>query len=208
MSKSAREDRLARGDARDACLARFTILPRHLDSLCPTRTSPQQLPSALPVTHLGYIWQDRVSSKDVLEPANTPSVLASLSQRRLHWFGHVRRMEDGRLPKDVLYGSRSVGRPMLRYKDVCERAMKSAEINPELWEAAAADRSNWRRVVRTGVKRAEAKREQLWHDRRERQRARASSVPSLSTVYICSKCSRDCHSRIGLYSHSRRCPVK
>ena len=25
-------------------------------------------------------------------------------------------------------------------------------------------------------------------------------------AYICSNCNRDCHSRIGLYSHSRRCP--
>ena len=87
-------------------------------------------------------------------------------------------MEDGRVPKDVLYGklasgSRPVGRPMLRYKDVCKRDMKSAEFNPDLWEAAAAHHSDSRRVVRTGVMRAEAKTEQLWHDRRERQRARA-----------------------------------
>ena len=82
--------------------------------------------------------------------------------------------------------------------------MKSAEITDDLWEAAAANRSDWRRVIRTGVKRAEAKREQLWHDKRERQRARATSVPSLPTAYICRNCDRNCHSRIELYSHSRR----
>ena len=97
---------------------------------------------------MSIFYQDRVSNTDVLERTNTPSVLALLSQRRLRWLGHVRRMEDGRLPKDVFYGelasgSRPVGRPMLRYKDVCRRDMKSAEINPDLWEAAAADRSNW-----------------------------------------------------------------
>ena len=131
-----------------------------------------------------YPGLDRVSNKDVLERLNSPSVLKLLSQRRLRWLGHVLRMEDGHLPKDVLYsefasGSRPVGRPMLRFKDVCNRDMMSAEINPDIREAAAADRSNWRCVVRTGVKRAEAKREQLWHDRRERQRARETSVPSL-----------------------------
>ena len=97
---------------------------------------------------LGIFCQDRVSNTDVLERANTPSVFALLFQRRLHWLGHVRRMEDGRLSKDILYGkfasgSRPVGRPMLRYKDVYRRDMKSAEINPDLWEAAAADRNNW-----------------------------------------------------------------
>ena len=158
---------------------------------------------------MSIFWQDRVSNTDVVERANTPSVLALLSQRRLRWIGHVRRMEDGRLPKDVFYGelasgSRPVGRPMLRYKDVCRRDMKSAEINPDLWEAAAANRSYWRRVVRRSVMRAEAKREQLWrrHDRRERQQATASVVPLLSTAYICSSCGGDClHSS----SNSRRC---
>ena len=49
-----------------------------------------------------------------------------LRQRRLRWLGHVRRMEDGRIPKYILYGElalgrRTTGRPHLRYKDVCLR---------------------------------------------------------------------------------------
>ena len=126
---------------------------------------------------LGISWQDRVPNKDVLERAGTPNMFAMLSQRRSRWLGHVRRREDGRLPKDVLYGeltsgSRPVGRPMLRYKDDRKTDMKSAEINPDSWEAAAADRSNWRHMVCTGVRKAEARREELWHDERERLRER------------------------------------
>ena len=159
---------------------------------------------------LGISWQDRVPNKDFLERAGTPSMFAMLSQRRLRCLGHVRRMEDGRLPKNVLCGeltsgSRPVGRPMLRYKDVCKRDMKSAEINPDSWEAVAADRSNWRHMVCTGVRRAEARREELWQDKRERLRARAASAPSQPTSYPSSNCNKDCLSRIGLYSHSRRC---
>ena len=135
-------------------------------------------------------------NKDALERAGIPSMFAMLSQRRLRWLGgHTRCMEDGRLPKDVLYGelasgSRPVGRPMLRYKNVCK---------------AAADLSNWRHIVRTGVRKAEARREELWHNKRERQRARAASAPSQPTSYTCSNCNKDCLSRIGLCSHSRRC---
>ena len=162
---------------------------------------------------LGISWQDRVPNKDVLERAGIPSMFAMLSQRRLRWLGHIRRIEDGRLPMDVLYGeltsgSRPVGRPMLRYKDVCKRDIKSAEINPDSWEAAAVDRSNWRHMVGTGVRRAEARREELWHDKRERQRARAASAPSPPTSYSCSNCNKDCLSRIVLYSHGRRCSPK
>ncbi|KAJ7324884.1 hypothetical protein JRQ81_017904, partial [Phrynocephalus forsythii] len=45
-----------------------------------------------------------------------------LKQRRLRWLGHVVRMDDGRIPKDLLYGElikgkRPRGRPQLRYKD-------------------------------------------------------------------------------------------
>ncbi len=44
-------------------------------------------------------------------------------QRRLRWLGHVRRMDDGCIPIDLLYGEldegkRAVGRPKLRYKDM------------------------------------------------------------------------------------------
>ena len=64
----------------------------------------------------------------------------------MRWIGHVRRMEDGRIPKDILYGElafgkRPRGRPQLRYKDVCKRDMKALEIDPEGWEDIAADRS-------------------------------------------------------------------
>ena len=51
---------------------------------------------------LGISWQDRVPNKDVLERAGIPSTFAMLSQRRLRWLGHIRRMEHGRLPKEVL----------------------------------------------------------------------------------------------------------
>ena len=51
------------------------------------------------------------------------------------------------------------------------------------WKVAGADHSSWCRVVRTGVKRAEAKREYLWHDKREQQRTRETSIHSLPTAY-------------------------
>jgi hypothetical protein len=48
-------------------------------------------------------------------------------------------MEDGRIPKDVLYreivsGERKRGRPQLRYKDVCKRDLKACNIQPGSWE--------------------------------------------------------------------------
>ena len=56
-----------------------------------------------------------------------------LCQRGLRWLGHVRRMNDGRIPNDLVYGElsaekRNLGRPQLRYRDVCKRDMKELNI--------------------------------------------------------------------------------
>ncbi|KAI8482321.1 hypothetical protein Bbelb_399120 [Branchiostoma belcheri] len=106
---------------------------------------------------LGISWQDRVPNKDVLAQAGMTSMYALLSQRRLRWLGHVSRMDDGRIPKDVLYGelatgARPAGRPVLRYKDVLKRDMKAGGIDQTSWETVAADRSRWRQAVKTGHK--------------------------------------------------------
>ena len=160
---------------------------------------------------LGISWQDHVPNKQVLEQAGIQSVLAILSQKRLRWLGHVRRMQDGRIPKDILYGelatgSRPAKRPVLRYKDVCKRDMKTGNINTADWEATAADRSSWRLAVKAGIQTSELKSEEQWEEKRQRRRQRtASASTEPGAVYTCSNCNKACRSRIGLYSHCRRC---
>ena len=87
---------------------------------------------------LGISWQDKVPNSDVLSRAGLPSIFTLLRQRRLCWLGHVHRMPDGRIPKDLLYGElacgkRSIGCPQLRYRDVVKRDVKSVDINTESW---------------------------------------------------------------------------
>lgn len=79
-------------------------------------------------------WQDKVPNTEVLERTGMNSMFSILSERRLRWLGHVRRMNPGHIPKDLLYGelaegARLIGRPRLRYKDVCKKDMKTANIN-------------------------------------------------------------------------------
>ena len=63
---------------------------------------------------LGITWQDRVRNKDVLEKAGLPSMFAILREKRLRWLGYVQRMQEGRIPKDLLYGELATGtRPLL-----------------------------------------------------------------------------------------------
>ena len=63
----------------------------------------------------------------------------------------MHRMEDGRIPKDLLYvvlesGSRPVGRPKLRFKDVGKRDVLATGLPTGNWETHAADRGEWRSV--------------------------------------------------------------
>jgi hypothetical protein len=68
----------------------------------------------------------------------TRSLLKDIKTKQLQWYGHVQRMEEGRLPKEVLEwrpsGRRKRGRPKLTWG----RGLKEED-----W----ADRNNWRRKI-------------------------------------------------------------
>jgi len=76
----------------------------------------------------------------------------------MRWLGHVCRMHDSRMPKDILYGelatgTRSTGRPSLRFRDASKRDLKYCNINPAEREKASADRPSWRANIQTGISR-------------------------------------------------------
>lgn len=158
---------------------------------------------------LGIAWQDRVTNNEVLQQAKIHSMTTLLRQRRLRWLGHVRRMEDGRIPKDILYselakGKRTAGRPHLRYKDVCKRDLKAIDIDTNSWEDLATDRCGWRQALSAGLEAGERNLQQVAEKNRLRRKGNADRQPK-NTAFQCLKCSKDCHSRVGLYSHSRSC---
>ena len=156
-------------------------------------------------------WQDRVTNIEVLEKASFLSMHIMLCQRRLRWLGHVHRMDDGRIPKDIMYGElasgrRPTGRPAPRFRDVCKRDMKLININSNTWESLADNRSGWRYAVREGVKTGEEKRKKRFEERRARRKERQQNQAQYpQSNYVCVNCGRDCHARIGLLSHTRRC---
>ena len=156
---------------------------------------------------LGISLNDHFTNSAVLERAGVSSMFTLLKQRRLRWLGHVSRMDDGRIPKDLLYGElasgkRPTGRPQLRLKDVCKRDLKALAINPNGWEAAAADRDTWRCQVKHSLAQYERDLTRQAGEKHQRRKQRASAYFPAS-VFTCARCGRDCHSRIGLHSQSR-----
>ena len=49
----------------------------------------------------GIMWSDRVPNTEVLTHAENQSMFTILMQRRLRWLGHVHRIADGKIPKDL-----------------------------------------------------------------------------------------------------------
>ena len=82
--------------------------------------------------------------------------------------------------------------------------MRTARISTDDWEGKAEDRSTWRTAVREGVKRAEESR----LDETIEKRARRKAQKIETTEHVCKGCKRDCHSRIGLLSHTRKCNLE
>ena len=163
---------------------------------------------------LNITWQDKVTNTEVLTRADLPSMYTLLRKRRLRWLGHVRRMDDGRLPKDLLYGvletgHRNLGRPVLRYKDVCKRDLKALSIDELSWESLADDRDVWRNTLHRQLKECEDQMKDKAAEKRalrkEKERNRTTVPSSGSDSLQCGYCNRICGSRIGLYSHTRSC---
>ena len=114
------------------------------------RLNSFHLRSVLPI--LGISWQDKVCSTDVLTRAGLPSMYTQLRQCRLRWLGHVHRMKDDRIPKDLLCGElargrRTTGRLHLCYRDVCKKDTKDLDINTKSWEALSSERTKWRSTI-------------------------------------------------------------
>jgi hypothetical protein len=77
----------------------------------------------------------------------TSSLLDEIKAKQLQWYGHVLRMEEGRLPKEVMKwrppGRRRRGRPNLTWAEGIRRMMGEKGLMEEDWN----DRSKWRNIT-------------------------------------------------------------
>jgi hypothetical protein len=62
-----------------------------------------------------------LTDKEINASVKKPTITETIKLNRLHWFGHVRRMEENRISKRVLYmnlGTKRLrGRPRNRWQD-------------------------------------------------------------------------------------------
>ena len=153
-------------------------------------------------------WQDKIPDTEVLKRSGLTHLGTMIIQKRLRWLGHVKRMDDSRIPKTVLFseardGSRKQGRPLLRYHDNCKSDMKSFDMNVDVWEVCATQRSFWRENVTMGARRYEQALIKRKEASRRRRKQPLTNLDANNDAFICEHCNKRCRSRIGPFSHIR-----
>lgn len=153
-------------------------------------------------------WEDRITNNTILSRAKSNSIESIILKHRLRWVGHLARMDDNRLPRQILYseleeGKRPKGAPKRRYKDQLKTSLKQVDIDIMSWENDAKDRSNWRTLIHEGTKTFERKR--IESDERKRQIRKEKLLnPTVPTI-PCLHCGRKFRATIALRSHQRKC---
>ena len=147
-----------------------------------------------------------MTNQEVLRRAALPGIEALIMQSQLRWSGHVMRMEDNRLPKqlfcsELVRGTRKQGCQINRYKDSLKQSMRACNIPVTGWEALAANRTAWRQCTVSGVRSFE---EQRLDQLDAKRQARKNRSVNLSAGVACPVCGRICASEFGLRSHQRR----
>ena len=152
---------------------------------------------------LHITWKDMIPDTEILERSDLPSIQTQLRRDRIRWAGHVTRMPDHRIPKQLLYcqlreGKRNVGRQMKRFKDCLKDSLKDFDIPPASWESKAKDRTTWRGLIRTGAKRFESNRAEEAKKKRARRKGKVAESQAANSQLSCQLCIRAARANVGL----------
>ena len=92
--------------------------------------------------------RDKVRNSYIRGTAKVTEVTKKVQERRMHWFGHIKRREEEYLGRRILdmevEGRRRRGRPKKRWKDRIGEDLRERGLSGE----EVGDRALWRRLVR------------------------------------------------------------
>ena len=140
-------------------------------------------------------WREKITSRKLAETFGmTEDVTEMLRRHRLRWIGHVARMNNTRIPKQLLFGELMRPRPShgckRRWRDLAVSDLRTAGVS-EMWYEVAQDRKRWSGICK-----------QCLTSDPEHCPANDSASPDLS--YPC-PCGRSFRRRGDLTRHSRFC---
>ena len=99
-------------------------------------------------------WIRGKTRKAIQEDAKVCQRSTFLRQKRLHWYGHVKRREEDNLSRKmmdvIVLGMRRRGRPRLRWTDNNREDMTKYELTADMTE----NRQYWKMMVKTAPQRS------------------------------------------------------
>ena len=146
-----------------------------------------------------------ISDTEILEMAYSSSIGVLISKQQLRWSGHLIRLPNERIPKQIFYrqlidGKRLAHKPKKRFKDCLKQTFKKCDINSESWEIQTQNRLTWRKVIFKATGCFEESRQE--HARLKCD-LRKENITKHVTELTCGQCGRPCLSRAGFLSHLR-----
>jgi hypothetical protein len=95
------------------------------------------------------IWRIR-TNKELMTLYQELYIVAEIKNARLRWLGHVERMSEDRVIKELYLSKpearRSVGRPKMRWLEDVEEDLRKMSIGG--WRGMARRRDEWKSVLR------------------------------------------------------------
>ena len=139
---------------------------------------------------LGISVWDMKRNTVIRKLAHQQRLSSLLSARRLRFLGHISRMPDSRIPKQLLVcapigGARSVGGQKCRWNDLAQRDLVRCGLEQD-WRELAQDRSAWQGVVEMAVNslnEAAEKKDDKKKD--EKKRKQQSQLAAAQDALIC-----------------------
>jgi len=87
----------------------------------------------------GDIWRIR-NNEELNRSINGEDIVKFINAQRIRWLGHVKRMEEGAMPRKMMEV-----RPRLRWMDDAVADLKAMRIKQ--WMETMQDTEKWRRIV-------------------------------------------------------------
>ena len=100
---------------------------------------------------IGRTKRDRIRNTRIREETKTDSLEIKIERNQLRWFGHVNRMEDKRIPKQVLESRQSEklprGRPRQTWLEKIEDMIKRRGSTLKEANKNSLERERWQKFV-------------------------------------------------------------
>ena len=155
---------------------------------------------------LNISWQSLTPDIFFLQRSQCMSIETMIIHNQMRWAGHIVRMEDNRLPKQLFYGELKTGKrpqhkPRKRFKDNLKDNLKALCINMQDWEKLALNRAQWRNSVREGCSTFEDKRIKYAQMKRGLRKGCHPDLPADKQSWKCGMCDRVLLSKAGYVNH-------